>query len=178
MLILLMTLGSMRSFGEPAARPLTVADAIETTRCMQSARGEDPRGAGVFVSPDGKRYVIVLIRGDPMHRSAAAITSDNIDGGYIQAALQNWSAERSQHFGAEPFGEGLKTGFECAPVFAIDNLTTLLRMQDESWRVQALFLDVWEICSRAHCLHKPGRSTSFRTATVARRASKTRSSAI
>lgn len=44
MLILLMTLGSMRSFGEPAAGPLTVADAIETTPFMQSARGQDPRG--------------------------------------------------------------------------------------------------------------------------------------
>jgi hypothetical protein len=68
MLILLMTLDSMRSLGEPVARPLTVADAIETTRFMRSARGQESRGDGVFVSPDGKRYVIMLIRDDLKRR--------------------------------------------------------------------------------------------------------------
>lgn len=42
------------------ARPLTVADSIETTRAMVAA----PGGSPVFVSPDGKRYVVMLIRGD------------------------------------------------------------------------------------------------------------------
>jgi len=87
-------------------------------------------------------------------RYAAAITSDNMDGGYIQAALQNWSAEPSQDIGAEPFGEGLKAWFERSPAFGIDKLTTPLRIQIESWRVEGL-MGAWELYSRARYLHKP-----------------------
>ncbi len=49
---------------EAAAKPLTVADAIETTGFMRSSNGLRSHGAGVFVSPDGQRYVVMLIRGD------------------------------------------------------------------------------------------------------------------
>ena len=52
-------------FAEPAAKPpLTVTDAIETTRFMTTPRALDPRSSGVVISPDGKRYVVMLIRGD------------------------------------------------------------------------------------------------------------------
>lgn len=40
-------------------RPLTVVDAIETTRLML-----DRDRNSVFVSPDGQRYVVMLITGD------------------------------------------------------------------------------------------------------------------
>src|SRR5687767_1753479 len=52
-------------FAEPVAKPsLTVADAIQTTRFMTTPRALDPRSSGVVLSPDGKRYVVMLIRGD------------------------------------------------------------------------------------------------------------------
>ena len=86
---------------------------------------------------------------------AAAIVSDNSDGGYIQAAMTGWSpAASSSITGAEPFGEGLKTWLDNAPAFAIDKLNTPLRMQIESVRVGG-FLQVWEVYSRARYLHKP-----------------------
>lgn len=54
-----------RSLAEPAAKPpLTVSDAIQTTRFMSDRRGPDPRTDGVMLSPDGKRYVVMLVRGD------------------------------------------------------------------------------------------------------------------
>jgi dienelactone hydrolase len=51
---------------QTAKRPLTVADAIGTTRFMQSVRtpDADPRADGVFTSPNGQRYAVMLIRGD------------------------------------------------------------------------------------------------------------------
>jgi dienelactone hydrolase len=64
---LTLLMASTASHGELTAKqPLTVADAIETTRFMQSARGAeaDPRSDGVFVSPDRHRYAVMLIRGD------------------------------------------------------------------------------------------------------------------
>lgn len=42
-----------------AERALTVADSIETTRALV-----DGHGRNIFVSPDGNRYVVVLVRGD------------------------------------------------------------------------------------------------------------------
>jgi len=52
-------------------RPLTVADAIETTRFVAEPqfgrhgnRGHKEPQRGVFVSPDGKYYAVLLVRGD------------------------------------------------------------------------------------------------------------------
>jgi hypothetical protein len=63
-------------------RLLTVADAIQTTRFMQSASSAaaDPRDDGVFVSPDGKSYAVMLIRGDLQRAEGAGNWVDIMAG--------------------------------------------------------------------------------------------------
>jgi hypothetical protein len=57
MLIPCATVAPTHASGE--AQPLTVADAIETARFASNQRAES-----VFISPDGSRYVTMIIRGD------------------------------------------------------------------------------------------------------------------
>ncbi len=87
---------------------------------------------------------------------SAAITVENIDGGYLQAALVGWDPMMTKNMnGAEPFGEGLKVWRDRSPAFAIDKLDTPLRMQVGSAWGTGNLLSAWEIYSRAHYLHKP-----------------------
>jgi hypothetical protein len=144
-----------RSLQQTPQEPEAYAGAYESAVEYLAGRGlvDVSRVGLVGFSRTGWHVIYALTHSS--FRYAAAITSDNIDGGYVQAALSDWSPGNSKDIiGAEPFGEGLKTWFERSPAFAIDKLTTPLRMQVESWRVQAL-LDAWEIYSRARYLHKP-----------------------
>ena len=51
--------GGSKAMGAEARPPLTVAEAIETARFQ-----EDRKGQEIFPSPDGRRYVFFIIRGD------------------------------------------------------------------------------------------------------------------
>jgi dipeptidyl aminopeptidase/acylaminoacyl peptidase len=50
------------TMAEPSLRPLTAGDAFATARFMPSGRRQDEL---ISFSPDGRRYVIRLVRGDP-----------------------------------------------------------------------------------------------------------------
>src|ERR1700734_1887752 len=50
------------TLAEPSLRPLTAEDAFATARFMPSGRRQDEL---ISLSPDGLRYVIRLVRGDP-----------------------------------------------------------------------------------------------------------------
>jgi dipeptidyl aminopeptidase/acylaminoacyl peptidase len=84
---------------------------------------------------------------------AAALVSDNIDGGYFQAALTGWTPATATDIGAEPFGEGLQTWFARSPGFNVDRLSAPLRMQIESGG-RPMILAAWEVYSRALRLGK------------------------
>lgn len=84
---------------------------------------------------------------------AAALVSDNIDMGYLQAAVLDWTPEFYRAIGAEPFGEGLQSWLARSPGFNIDKLGTPLRMQLETGGLAMLF-GPWEVYSRARRLGK------------------------
>lgn len=86
-------------------------------------------------------------------RFAAAITSDNMDGSYVQSILF-WSEENEKDLGARPFGEGLKTWLERAPGFNADKVHTPLRLQLESPGL-GIALTKWEMFSRLTQLQRP-----------------------
>jgi dienelactone hydrolase len=69
--------------GASSLRPLTPADAIATTRFMSP--GRDSKDL-VSISPDGRRYVIRLVRGDPQkHGLWVDVLSGSLDS--LQAAV-------------------------------------------------------------------------------------------
>jgi dienelactone hydrolase len=84
---------------------------------------------------------------------AAAITSDNLDGSYVQSLL-SWSDEHAKNIGAPPFGEGLKTWLERSPGFNADKVRAPLRLQLESGGLAGVMLK-WEMFSRLRQLQKP-----------------------
>ena len=86
-------------------------------------------------------------------RYAAAITSDNLDGSYLQSLLL-WSDEHAKNTGARPFGDGLKVWLERAPAFNADKVRTPLRLQIESGGLSTV-LAKWEMFSRLRQLGKP-----------------------
>ena len=84
---------------------------------------------------------------------AAAITSDNLDVGYMQSLLL-WTDEFTKDTGAAPFGEGLKVWLERAPGFNADKVRAPLRLQLESGGL-GLAMAKWEMFSRLRQLKKP-----------------------
>jgi len=85
---------------------------------------------------------------------AAAITSDNFDGGYLQSLLSNADQEFDQVNGAAPFGEGLQAWFQRAPGFNAERIRTPLRLQVESGGL-SYALSKWEMFVRLRRLGKP-----------------------
>jgi len=86
---------------------------------------------------------------------AAAITSDNSDMSYIQAAATGWHQEFTLDNGAPPFADGLKTWLERAPAFNAHRINTPLRMQMEMGDLPELAVTQWEMFSRLRFLQKP-----------------------
>lgn len=84
---------------------------------------------------------------------AAAITDDNKDGSYLQAAFSNWLYGATEEMiGAPPFGEGLKLWLERSPAFNAHRVQTpVLLTITSAGRV----LSAWEMFSRLRHLHKP-----------------------
>ena len=84
---------------------------------------------------------------------AAAISTDNFDGSYLQSLLL-WTDEYTTDNGAPPFGEGLKVWLERAPGFNADKVHTPLRVQVESPGLETI-LAKWEMFARLRQLKKP-----------------------
>jgi dipeptidyl aminopeptidase/acylaminoacyl peptidase len=87
---------------------------------------------------------------------AAAIACDNIDSGYLEAAMMGW-ADTEQRNGSEPFGAGLKDWLEHAPTFNVEHIRTpLLLMVTDSFAGRGAPLAMqWEMFSRLRHLKKP-----------------------
>jgi dipeptidyl aminopeptidase/acylaminoacyl peptidase len=84
---------------------------------------------------------------------AAAITDDNKDGGYLQAAMSNWVFGLGEEMmGAPPFGEGLSAWLEHSPAFNAHRVTTPLLLTVSSSGAK---LAAWETFSRLRYLRKP-----------------------
>lgn len=84
---------------------------------------------------------------------AAALTDDNIDGSYWQAARSNWSyGLGEQLIGAPAFGEGLRNWLAESPAFNAHRITTPLLL---TVTATAPPLAPWELFSRLRYLGKP-----------------------
>ncbi|WP_162786451.1 hypothetical protein [Hyphomonas sp. CACIAM 19H1] len=78
---------------------------------------------------------------------AAAIASDNIQGGYSHPLMIPGSAEFE--LGSAPYGTGLKNWLEMSPSFSVERLRTPLRLQAEGAKTPSFLLSAWEFFSRA-----------------------------
>ncbi|HEY6645120.1 prolyl oligopeptidase family serine peptidase [Povalibacter sp.] len=84
---------------------------------------------------------------------AAALTDDNKDGSYLQAAMSNWDfASGQEMIGAPPFGEGLKRWLEHSPAMNTERIHAPLLITRSS---PGLPLNGWELFSRLRYLRKP-----------------------
>lgn len=84
---------------------------------------------------------------------AAALTDDNKDGGYFQAALSNWDfGSGEEMIGAPAFGEGLKRWLAYSPAMNVEKIHTPLLITRSS---PAMALNGWELFSRLRHLNKP-----------------------
>lgn len=89
----------------------------------------------------------------PKFPYAAALTDDNKDGGYLQAAFGNWFyGMAEQMIGAPAFGDGLKVWLEHSPAFNVHRIKTPLLMTLTS---DASMTGRWELFSRLRYLRKP-----------------------
>jgi dipeptidyl aminopeptidase/acylaminoacyl peptidase len=83
---------------------------------------------------------------------AAAISSDNVGGSYLESLLNPGSLEREN--GGAPFGSGLETWLEAAPAFSAERVRTPLRAQVESGGLAAMLFK-WELFARLRQLDAP-----------------------
>lgn len=84
---------------------------------------------------------------------AAAITDDNKDGSYLQAALSDWVyGATAEMIGMPPFAEGLKAWLEHSPAFNAHRVQTPLLLTITG---PGRELSAWEMFSRLRYLRKP-----------------------
>ncbi len=86
---------------------------------------------------------------------AAAITADNFDPSYMQAALTGWNSAAAYTNGAAPFGRGLQEWLAEAPGFNADRVHAPLLLFAQSFGVPAGILSNWELFSRLRHLRRP-----------------------
>lgn len=86
---------------------------------------------------------------------AAAIVSDNIDGGYFTSTLMPGALYFEGGAGSAPYGEGLENWLEIAPAFHVQRLRTPLRVQRDGADAPGQLLGSWEFFSRARNLNMP-----------------------
>lgn len=89
---------------------------------------------------------------------AAALVSDNLNGGYLQASLigaaGGLTGEFAQDNGAVGIGEGLKVWLQTAPAFNAHRVRTPLRKQVESGGLPSVVLQ-WEMFNALALLERP-----------------------
>jgi hypothetical protein len=84
---------------------------------------------------------------------AAALTSDNISGGYLEATL--WTAGvMEEENGGPPFGAALQSWLKQAPPFNAEFISTPLRLVQQTGPIEYV-LTQWELFSRLRRLRKP-----------------------
>jgi hypothetical protein len=121
-------------------RPLSVRDAIETSRAMV-----DLNGSSVFVSPDGTRYAVMLIRGN-VERNGNEIELrvgrlDSLAGATPQVVAQLFT----DGLGNTPEGahdSSTLTGPEDNPPRWLDNRHVAIFWEDQAGVRQVLAIDV------------------------------------
>lgn len=88
---------------------------------------------------------------------AAAVASDNINGGYLQGAFSNWRWSLTSDLnGAEPFGEGLGDWLGHSPALNAEHIRTPLMLQvTDSYLGYAAPMASWETFSRLRHLNHP-----------------------
>ncbi|MGQ0835348.1 MAG: hypothetical protein ACT4O5_10590 [Gammaproteobacteria bacterium] len=84
---------------------------------------------------------------------AAAITSDNVDGNYLQATASP-SRTHSLMIGSPPFAEGLAKWLQQSPAFNAQRIRTPLRLMIESAGLE-FAIAKWEMFSRLRQLNRP-----------------------
>jgi hypothetical protein len=130
-----------------------VADAFEAQidRLVDEGKVDRNRVGIIGFSATGWLTSYALIR--EKFPYAAAITDDNKDGSYMQAAISGWPYSLGEHLiGAPPFGEGLKRWLEHSPAMNTERIHTPLLMTASS---AALELGGWELFSRLRFQRKP-----------------------
>jgi dienelactone hydrolase len=128
-------------------------DALEHAVRTLAARGlVDSDRVGIMgFSASGWLTTYALSRGK--FRYAAALTDDNKDGSYMQAALSGWEfAAGEEMIGAAPFGAGLQRWLRYSPAMNVERMHTPLLITRSS---PASPLNGWELFSRLRYLHKP-----------------------
>jgi dipeptidyl aminopeptidase/acylaminoacyl peptidase len=83
---------------------------------------------------------------------AAALTSDNLSGGYVEDSLTPGGLDREN--GGPPFGTGLASWLETAPAFSAERVRTPLRGQVESGGLAGMLFK-WELFARLRRLGAP-----------------------
>jgi hypothetical protein len=128
-------------------------DALEAQIERLVAEGKvDRHRVGIMgFSASGWLTTYALTRGKFAY--AAAITDDNKDGSYLQAALSGWGYSAGEEMiGAPPFGEGLKRWLQHSPPMNAERIHTPLLMTRTSPGGELLG---WELFTRLRYLKKP-----------------------
>jgi hypothetical protein len=114
---------------EPSPRPLTAEDAFATARFMPSGQRQ---GELISISPDGRRYVIRLVRGDPRKHG---LWIDVLSGGLssLKEAVPSTAAHLfSTGRGVQPWGGPAADSVAWkSPITWIDNNTVAFLFGDE-----------------------------------------------
>lgn len=84
---------------------------------------------------------------------AAAITSDNINGGYVEATFAT-PGIMDAAVGQPPFGDGLQAWLRESPAFNVERIQAPLRMEIQSGPLLNA-VHSWELFSRLRRLQKP-----------------------
>jgi hypothetical protein len=125
---------------QPSLRPLTAEDAFATTRFMPSGRVQDEL---ISFSPDGRRYVIRLVRGDPRKHG---LWIDVLSGGLgsLKEAVPSTVAHLfSTGRGALPWGGPAADSLAWkSPISWIDNNTVAFLFSDEREIRQVVTVDL------------------------------------
>jgi hypothetical protein len=125
---------------EPSLRPLSAADAFATARFMPSGRRQDEM---VSLSPDGLRYVIRLVCGDPRkHGLWVDVLSGGL-GSLKEAMPQTVAHLFSTGHGAQPWGGPAADSLAWkSPITWIDDHTVAFLFSDEREIRQVVTVDL------------------------------------
>lgn len=85
---------------------------------------------------------------------AAAVTSSNVNYGYIETTLNGMVPSMSLTIGAQPFGDGIQEWIKRSPGFNTEKIKAALRMENDIGGVHSI-LSSWEIYSRMRHLQQP-----------------------
>jgi hypothetical protein len=131
---------------EPERRPLTAAAAIETARVMkneESVSDANPHGA-VSISPDGRRYVARIVRGDVLRdgvwMEVIAGSLNSLDAASPVTVSRLFTSGRGS--GVNDIGSNLDTLDAASPVRWLDNQYVAFLFSDAAGVRQVVGIDL------------------------------------